>query len=109
MQDLDKLKFLILTGPQRYFFDLIPQPEIIDGNPLFLTKKSLNSKNGLKNIDKNDVAENYENLKQNFSELDDKLISLLDPELLKSIKITSPFSKLKSNFFCFLLLIESRW
>lgn len=102
LQDIDKMKFLLLSDSERYFFDLIPQPEITDDNvskTLFLAKKSYNSKIGLKEKEKQEINENYENLKQNFTELDDKLISLLDPEMLKSINITCNLSKVMSNIF----------
>ena len=108
LQDVDKIKSLLLSDSQRYFFDLIPQPEIKDGNPLFLAKKSFNSNNGLKEINKNEIVEKYEHLKQNFTEMDDRLFSLLDPELLKLIKITPPLSKLMSNIFFFFSFNESK-
>ena len=76
---------VLLSDSQRFFFDLIPKPEINNDKK----KNSLSAKHIVKGklhkINKGDIMENYEQFNKRNNEVDKKIYYLLDNNLKKEL------------------------
>ena len=77
---------ILLSDSQRFFFDLIPKPEI-NNSPK--KKNSLSDKHIVKGklhrTTKGDIMENYEQFNKKNNEVDKKIYYLLDDNLKKEL------------------------
>lgn len=84
LHDIDKLKNILFTESQRFFFDLIPKPEINEdamemGNSLFGFESADEPQC---QISSDLIIENFEKLmKVTDTEMNEKIIGLLDPSV----------------------------
>ena len=84
-QDLDKIKKILFSDSQRFFFDLIPKPEF-HGERLLKKKSEIftNSTN------KRDVImRNYQRISESYSESDDRLMKMIDDEIKRELSLKS--------------------
>lgn len=90
LQDIDKLKNILLNDSQKLFFDLIPRPEISitkSAKPSSLiTDKSI-TKTKLRTTTNKIILKNYENLISSNAGLDEKILALFDEKTLVEIGI----------------------
>ena len=74
LQDVDKLKNLLLNDSQKFFFDTIPKPEFSITNQKY-SKLSISEKIVLKvkpkGVINDQILENYEKLCKHFTRTDD--------------------------------------
>ena len=87
LQDIDKLKNILLNNSQRFLFDRIPKPEIVD-NLTINEKKSISLNplaNQKKNMPEQSYLENYEDLCKGYSEIDERILTSLDEQMLKKL------------------------
>ena len=93
LQDIDKLKNILFNDQQRYFFDLIPKPEIFSKKNDFMKKKySFAIKNILKTKMKsittnNLLLANYEQLKISPSQINERILNYLDDRVKEKLNI----------------------
>ena len=91
LQDIDKLKQIIFTDSQKFFFDLIPKPKITDNNKnqmrsIFLDNKI--SKTKLKILNTQKISQIHDIISQKkLNDIDLKIFSHLDEETLKKFDI----------------------
>lgn len=89
LQDVDKLKNVLLTESEKFFFDLIPNPEIAEENNenkklQFGIDKIIKTK--LKKTSQLQIQANLEK-KNNFSPIQKRIFSLIDEETKGKLKI----------------------
>ena len=91
MQDVDKLKNILLNYSQRFFFYLIPKPEISNTNKS-AKKLSISESNirkvKLKRMTKEKILENYERFCENYTEIDERILKMLDEKTSKNINLS---------------------
>ena len=92
LQDIDKLKQIIFTDTQKFFFDLIPKPKISNNHiknqmkSIFLDNKI--SKTKLKALNRQKIAQIHNIISQReLNDLDFKIFSHLDEETLQKFDI----------------------
>lgn len=87
LQDLDKLKTILLTDSQRFFFDQIPKPTILGDS----AEKTIFGENQiLKNkMTKQRIKENFERFGFDAcnSKIDKKILSMLDQKTLSKLNL----------------------
>lgn len=108
MQDVDKLKNVLFNDDQRYFFDLIPKPEISTRQSL-ATKITFGLENILKSqinsLSQDSLLRKYENLKSNPSLFSERILSYLDESI--KLKYDPLLSSSKLYFiFCLIKFVE---
>lgn len=106
MQEIDKLKKILLNDSQRFFFDQIPKPEIvadieINKNHSILLNSVVTNKI---NMSEQSYMVNYEDLCKGYSEIDERILDSLDEEVVKKLNINKKNDgktniKLKIVFF----------
>lgn len=104
LQDLDKLKNILLYDSQRFFFDQIPKPEISIGNKK-KCRHSISESNilkaKLKRMTNEKILENYERLCKEHNEIDKRICSMLDEKTSKNLNLNHLTI---GNYFILLLL-----
>ena len=98
LQDVDKLKSILFTESQRFFFDQIPKPTILDdsgGKITFGENQILKTK--IKKLKHQAIIDNYENLRRNKNDIDQKILSMLDQKTLSKIIFNPKNISLTSN------------
>lgn len=91
MQDIDKLKLILLTKSQRFFFDMIPKPQLneeIEGNNRNKLENML-TKTKLKQATKKEIIDNYEDISRNINEADKNMLELINSMDLPGLNLTS--------------------
>lgn len=87
LQEIDKLKKIMLTDSQRFFFDKIPKPVIADD--LEMAEKHSIAHNSVGhnkiNMSKQSYLENYEDLRKGYSEIGERILTSLDEEMVKKL------------------------
>ena len=97
LQDIDKLKNILFNDQQRYFFDLIPKPEIFSKKTNFDFGKKRHSfaiqnilKTKMKSITTNNLlVVNYEQLKITPSKINERILNYLDDRVKKKLNLTN--------------------
>lgn len=84
LQDVDKLKKILFNDSQRFFFELIPKPNILDELKKWETK----------NYTQEEKSENFRALSANKNDLNDKILSSLSEEILTNLKMDSKIRKI---------------
>ncbi len=98
LQDLDKLKKILLNESQIFFFDMIPKPqakENFEKSSRFMEKQIRHSK--INNMNKKLILEHYEKLHENSSFIDQKIVSLIDDETKYRINFYAKNGNYKQN------------
>ena len=93
LQDIDKLKNVLFNDQQRYFFDLIPKPEIFRKNfekkkYSFAVENILKTK--IKSLNNNNLLMiNYEQLKIAPSQINERIFNYLDDRVKEKLNLTN--------------------
>lgn len=105
LQDVDKLKNILFTESQRFFFDLIPKPKV-QHEELKKEKRSSFSaqhiaKTSAKDVSNKMILENLDeiNKKGGFNQMDERIFLFLSNSTKKKIKLQA----LTSSFYLFFL------
>ncbi len=89
LQDVDKLKKILLNDSQKIFFDLIPEISLSDS---IVRKSTINdktiTKTKLRGSNNHIILESYKNMVGSRMEINDKILSLLDEATLLRMGIT---------------------
>lgn len=88
LQDVDKLKNILFNDPQKFFFDLIPKPEIVEGpenhkRSIFGVNQIVKHK--LKATSNEILRNNFKNLKTSTNPIDKKIFLLLDESIQRKL------------------------
>lgn len=93
LQDVDKLKQIVLNDDQKFFFDLIPKPEISDSKTTIRSKTTFGAekimKSRIKNAKGNFLSKKFEKLKDDSNFISQRILVLLDEETKQMIKLKS--------------------
>ena len=89
LQDIDKLKNILFDEQQRYFFDLIPKPEILpqklNGKSRKIESKSFSIEKvirlKMKKVTNGGLFNKLEIMKKNPSPVNERILSYLDDRL----------------------------
>ena len=86
LQDVDRLKNILFTDSQRFFFDQIPKPTILDGSGGKITfGENQILKTKIKKLKHQAIIDNYENICRSKDEINQKIFSMLDQNTLSKI------------------------
>ena len=77
IQEIDKLKLILLTEPQRFLFDLVPKPVVSEGE---MEAKNVRAKQ--------ELSDNYEKILKRPDELEKRLLGMLDEKDLQSLNVS---------------------
>ena len=82
LQDLDKLKIILLTKDQRTLFEYIPKPDIIDSKHSFSLESIKHYKNRAKTRNSiRDVANVIKRVAENNDPINNRILECLDPKI----------------------------
>ena len=82
LQDLDKLKIILLTKDQRKLFEYIPKPDVIDSKHLFSLESITHYKNRAKTRNSTlDVAHVIKRVAENNDPINKRILECLDPKI----------------------------
>lgn len=94
MQDVDKLKSILFNESQKFFFDMIPKPQLGDQNDVNSKFKANHvRKFKLKTSHDKTILEHYQKLHENSSYIDQKIVSLIDDATKYKINVHAKKSK----------------
>ena len=88
LQDVDKLKNILLNETQKFFFDLIPKPEIVEESKnhkgsIFGVNQIVKQK--LKATSQEILRNNFKKLRTSTNSVDKKIFLLLDESFQKKL------------------------
>lgn len=108
LQDIDKLKQIIFTDSQKFFFDLIPKPKITGNSKnqmrsIFWDNKILKTK--LKTLNNTKISQIHDIIsRKKLNDVDFKIFSHLDAETLEKFDIESNIFIINIKISSFLLV-----
>ncbi len=98
LQDIDKLKAVLFSDSQRFYFDQIPKPFIIDepGENIGIGKVKILKKN-IQLMTNQQITKESEKFLDKFNEIDERIMSLLEPKTLKKLDLQQTDSSYLNN------------
>ena len=113
LQDVDKLKSVLFNDSERFFFDLIPKPEIIDEKircSFFSIINIMKKKQNL--LAEDDLKTFFKNLNPKENSIEGRILSFLDEKTKQKLNIQTRFKTrgkwMKAKALVFKFLKEKR-